>query len=75
MVRDNSKETRRRQQALELLEERIREQETHPKRLSKELQIAGPKQSYEVVHQLSNQVAQAQAALENLMNEWEKLTT
>ncbi len=75
MVRDNSQETRRRQQALELVEGRIREQETLLKRLSKELQVAGPKQSYEVVHQLSNQVAQAQAALENLMNEWEKLTT
>ena len=75
MVRDNSQETRRRQQALELVEGRIREQELAIKRLSKELQIAGPKQSYEVVHRLSNQVAQAQAALDNLMSEWEKLTT
>jgi ATP-binding cassette subfamily F protein 3 len=75
MVRDNSQETRRRQQALELVEGRIREQELALKRLSKELQIAGPKQSYEVVHRLSNQVAQAQAALENLMSEWEKLTS
>ena len=74
MVRDNSRETRRRQQALELVEGRIREQETLLKRLSKELQVAGPKQSYEVVHQLSNQVAQAQAALDNLISEWEKLT-
>ena len=75
MVRDNSQETRRRQQALELVEGRIREQELAIKRLSKELQIAGPKQSYEVVHRLSNQVAQAQAALDNLMSEWEKLTS
>jgi ATP-binding cassette subfamily F protein 3 len=74
MVRDNSQETRRRQQALELVEGRIREQEMILKSLSKELQIAGPKQSYEVVHQLSNQVAQAQAALETLMSEWERLT-
>jgi ATP-binding cassette subfamily F protein 3 len=75
MVRDNSQETRRRQQALELVEGRIREQELALKRLSKELQIAGPKQSYAVVHRLSNQVAQAQAALDNLMSEWDKLTT
>lgn len=75
MVRDNSQETRRRQQALVLVEGRIREQELTLKRLSKELQVAGPKQSYEVVHRLSNQVAQAQAALDNLMSEWEKLTT
>jgi ATP-binding cassette subfamily F protein 3 len=74
MVRDNSRETRRRQQALELVEGRIREQETLLKHLSKELQVAGPKQSYEVVHQLSNQVAQAQAALDSLISEWEKLT-
>ena len=75
MVRDNSQETRRKQQALELVEGRIHEQETTLKRLSRELQHAGTGRSYEVIHQLSNQIAQAQAALDNLMNEWEKLTT
>lgn len=75
MVRDNSQETRRKQQALELVESRIREQESVLKHLSRELQHAGPRQSYEVIQKLSNQMAQAQVALDNLMNEWEKLTT
>lgn len=75
MRRDNSQETRRRQQALQLVEERIREQENIVKNLSRELQHAGQERSYEVIHQLSNQIAQAQAALDDLISEWEKLTT
>ncbi len=73
MARDNSKETRQRMQSLALLEERIHEHERTIQRLSSEMQKAGNTQQHERVHKLSWQVAQAQAALENLMDEWEKL--
>lgn len=73
MVRDNSKETRRRTQLLEQLEERIREQENLIQRLSTELQkIGGNERSYDKMQKISWQVAQAQATLENLLGEWEK---
>jgi ATP-binding cassette subfamily F protein 3 len=73
MVRDNSKETRRRVQALELLEGRIREEELAIQRLSAELQKAGEAQSFDRIQKLSWQIAQSQAALDNLMTEWEKV--
>ena len=73
LARDNSRETRQRMQSLEMIEERIREQENAIQRLSGELQKAGVAQHHEKVHKLSWQVAQAQAALEKLMSEWDKL--
>jgi ATP-binding cassette, subfamily F, member 3 len=73
MVRDNSKETRRREQNLALLEERIREQETSIQRLSREIEKAGRANASDKIQNLSWQVAQAQAKLDNLMVEWEKL--
>ena len=79
MVRDNSKETRRRMQELEKIETRIREQEHAIQRLSGELQKVGKKQAngngqvYDHMQKLSWQVAQAQAALDTLMAEWEQL--
>jgi len=73
MVRDNSKETKRRTLALEQLEERIREQEAAIQRLSRELEKAGQKQSFDHMQKLSWQVAQAQNTLDNLMVEWERL--
>jgi ATP-binding cassette subfamily F protein 3 len=73
MVRDNSKETRRRVQSLALLEDRIREQELTIQRLSAELQKAGETQAFERIRKLSAQIAQSQAALESLMAEWEKV--
>jgi hypothetical protein len=75
LVRDNSKETRQRVQSLALLEERIRQHEATIQRLSRELQRAGEAQSFEKVHQLSWQIAQSQAALDELMSEWEKVAT
>jgi ATPase subunit of ABC transporter with duplicated ATPase domains len=72
MMRDNSAETRRRAQALELLETRIRETETSIQKLSRELQKAGKAQSFERTHALSHKLAQAQANLEHMMGEWEK---
>jgi ATP-binding cassette, subfamily F, member 3 len=73
MARDNSKETRRRQEALDKVEMRIREQEAALRRLTAELQKNGTSRSYEKTHQLSWQVARAQAALDDLMKEWEQL--
>ncbi|HEY9076572.1 MAG TPA: ABC-F family ATP-binding cassette domain-containing protein [Anaerolineaceae bacterium] len=75
LVRDNSKETRQRQQSLTQLEERIRHQEITIQRLSSELQRSNGSQSFERMHQISWEVAKAQAALESLMSEWEKLAT
>jgi len=73
MVRDNSKETKRRQQALDLLEQRIHEKEVTMQRLSHQLQEAGKRSDFDQMHKISWQVAQAQVALEQLMGEWEKL--
>jgi len=73
LERDNSKETRRRAQALAQIEERIRDQEVAIQRLSTQLQKAAENRATEKLHQLSWQVAQAQAALESLVSEWEKL--
>jgi ATP-binding cassette subfamily F protein 3 len=73
LQRGNDKETRRRMQSMELLEERIREQENAIQRLSSELQRAGDKQAYESVAKLGWQIAHAQAALDELLVEWEKV--
>jgi len=73
MLRDNSRETRRKAMEMETLEGRIREQEAALQRLSSDLQKAADKQAYEKMNQISWKVAQAQAALEELMAQWEKL--
>ena len=73
LQRDNSKETRRRLQALELVEQRIHQQESTIRRLSVELQKTNGKKSFAQAHELSWQMASAQAELEKLMAEWEKL--
>ena len=73
MVRDNSRETRRRQEELNKVEERIRTQEAALQKLSRELQRAGGKQSYERLHELSWQVSKTQATLDELMTQWERL--
>ena len=72
LVRDNSKDTRRRDQDLNLVEERIREQESTLQSLSTELQKAGNGQ-FDRLQDLGWQVASAQARLEELMQEWETL--
>jgi ATP-binding cassette subfamily F protein 3 len=73
MIRDNSKQTRQRVLDLAMLEERIREKEKDIQRLSGELQKAGQAGTFDRINKISWQVAQAQAALESLMSEWEKL--
>jgi ATP-binding cassette subfamily F protein 3 len=73
MARDNSKGTRKRQQALSRLEERIQQQEFSMKRLSKALQHAGKDHTHERIRELSTEYAQAQENMEDLMAKWEKL--
>jgi ATP-binding cassette subfamily F protein 3 len=73
MPRDNSAKTRRRAQALTLLEERIRTQEFSVQRLSSEMEKAGKHEAFERIHELGWQIARAQADLEGLLAEWEKL--
>ena len=72
MARDNSRDTRRRQQTLDLLEKRIREQELAVQKISQELHYAGGR-NYDAVNKLSWKYAQAQAELEKLTGEWERL--
>ena len=79
MVRDNSKDTKRRTLELEKVEDRIHETEHTIQRLSKELEKAGERSAggekavYDQLNRLSWEMAQAQARLEQLMGEWEKL--
>ncbi len=72
LIRGSDKETRRRIQSIEQLEERIRDKEFTIQRLSAELQRAGEKQSFDRLHKLGWELAQAQSALDSLMAEWEK---
>ncbi len=73
LVRDNSLETSRLHQALEKLEGRIREQEVSVQRISQELHRAGSSKGFEAINDLSWKYARAQAELEKLTQEWEKL--
>jgi predicted nucleic acid-binding Zn-ribbon protein len=64
---------------LEKVEERIHDTERTIQRLSKELDklgarsASGDKSTYDQLSKLSWEMAQAQAKLEQLMGEWEKL--
>ena len=79
VVFDNSREARRRAGALTLLEERIQAQETALQRISRELEAAGKahatgaKQAFDQMQKLGLEIAQAQAKLDSLMTEWERL--
>jgi ATP-binding cassette, subfamily F, member 3 len=73
LARDNSRDTRQRQQALALLETRIRDEELAVQRLAGELQRLGEKKAFEQARELSWKFAQAQARLEQLTTEWESL--
>jgi len=73
MARDNSRDTRRKQQALDRLEVKIREQEESVRRISRELQHAGGSKGFEVINDLSWKYAKAQAELDKLTREWEKM--
>ncbi len=73
LVRNNSLETRRLHLALEKLEDRIREQEASVQRISHELHHASGSKGFEIINDLSWKYARAQAELEKLTHEWEKL--
>ncbi len=73
LMRDNSRETRRLQQTLEKLEGRIHEQEYAVQRLSQELHQKSGSKGFELINDLSWKYAKAQAELEKLTHEWEKL--
>ena len=79
LARDNSRQTRRKQETLAMFEERIREQERTIQSLSREVEAAGKaiaageKKAFERMQKLSGQMAQAQAKLDALMTEWERL--
>ncbi len=73
LVRNNSQDTRRLQQALEKLEGRIRDQEVAVQRISQELRHASGFKGFEVINDLSWKYAKAQAELEKLTHEWERL--
>ncbi len=73
MARDNSQDTRRLQQALDKLELRIRDQEQAVQHISQELHHASGSRGFESVNDLSWKYARAQAELERLTGEWEKL--
>jgi ATP-binding cassette subfamily F protein 3 len=73
LVVNPDQKARKEAESLDRLEERIRQGELAVQRLASELQHVGQSGSFERVHQLSWQMAQAQAALEELLAEWEKL--
>ncbi len=79
LAHDNSRETQRQALAMGQVETRIHEQEKRIQRLSRELEEAGvrnargDRRAFEQINQLSWQIAQAQARLDELMGEWEKL--
>ncbi len=70
-ARDNSHKTRKREEALAQLEERIRAKEHAIRELSEDLQKCGA--DFEKSQKLGWQIAQAQAELERLMGEWENV--
>ena len=71
LARDNSRETRKHQQALTRLEDRIQQHELTLARLSNSLQKPENHQAYERLHEISKAYAQAQDEMEDLMKEWE----
>jgi ATP-binding cassette subfamily F protein 3 len=73
LVRNNNQEIHRLHQALEKLEGRIRQQEQSVQRISQELHHASGSKGFEVVNELSWEYAKAQAELDKLTIEWEKL--
>jgi len=72
LARDNSRETRKQQQALERLEARINEHEQTMRKLNQALQKTNG-QPYEQIQELSWEYAQAQSEMEDLITEWERL--
>ena len=75
LIKGDSKEARERLRQLGALEERIHQQELSIQRLSKELERLGGSAPFEQIQKLGWQMAKAQANLDALMTEWEKLSS
>lgn len=74
MLKVNSHAAKRKAETFAQLEGRIREKELAIQRLSSELQkVSDANHNFDRLNKLSWQIAQAQAALETLMAEWEKV--
>jgi ATP-binding cassette subfamily F protein 3 len=73
LARDNSKETRKYQQALSRLEDRIHKKELDLQRLSKSLSKPDANQPYSRLQSISQAYAQAQSEMEELMEQWEEM--
>lgn len=68
-----SREIRKQVENMERLENRIREQERMIQKLSGDLRKASEAKAFEKANQISWQLAKAEAALETMMAEWEKI--
>jgi ATP-binding cassette subfamily F protein 3 len=69
----NGRESRQRDQKLTMLEERIQEQEVMIRNLSIQLQKLNGPHAPVRIQELSSKIAQAQAVLDSLLTEWEKV--
>ena len=74
LIKVDGRADKKRMEALQRVEEHIRQQETSIQRLTQEMQKAGVRQAHDKVHELSWKVAQAQSILDDLMVEWERLS-
>ena len=72
-MRLDSYAARKKAEALSQVEGRIQEKESEVQRLYSAIQQASEKQAFEKARQLSDQLAAAQAALDQYMEEWERL--
>jgi ATP-binding cassette subfamily F protein 3 len=72
-LRLDSHSARKKAEALAQVEGRIQEKESEVQRLYSAIQQASEKQAFEKARQLSDQLAQAQAVLDQYMEDWEKL--
>ena len=72
-LRLDSHAARKKAEAIAQVEGRIQDKESEVQRLYSAIQQASEKQAFEKVRQLSDQLAQAQAALDQFMVDWEKL--
>jgi ATP-binding cassette subfamily F protein 3 len=75
LLRLDSKEARKKAESLARVEERIHAKESEVQRLHSAIQQASAKQAFNKMHELSWELAQAQAALDQFMVEWEKLAS
>jgi ATP-binding cassette subfamily F protein 3 len=74
LIRLDGREARKKAEALALVEGRIHDKESEVQRLYSAIQQASEKQDFLQAGRLGQQLAQAQATLESLMVDWEKLS-